>query len=286
MNGKIIIKMGGGLGNQLFGYAFGRAMSLKTGRELVLDISGFRMYKKPLRRYLLNNYNINVKTFGLFNNFNIINYILYKRIKKYFGIELFKPSYFNQTGNTSFISIPTIQGNKDIIYEGGWQSPKYFEEYQNIIKNELTLKKIPNISPDILNAARQPNSISIHFRRTDYVPLDWSGNWTSTYYPEAMKFIKSNIINPRFFVFSDDIEWVKKNYSFGENAVFCSTFGLKDYEELYLMSECTNHIMSNSTFSWWGAYLSKRQGITITPKECLPTWIDQNNIYIQGWKII
>jgi len=280
--GNIIMKMGGGLGNQLFNYAFGRTLSIETGKELTIDTTIYNPNSIPKREYLLHKYNVVCREISGAEKIIPLSY----RISKKLNIKM---NAFNQDtmGNdVALVKFPMPNWGESIIYEGGWQSPKYFKKYNSLIKQELTLKKVPKIDKVILDAVNKDNSVSIHFRRTDYVPLGWSDTYMKDYYEKAIQYIKKNVKNPRFFIFSDDIEWVKKNYSFGGTEIYCSSLGLKDYEELFLIGRCNHNINSNSTFSWWGTFLSKRGGIKLSPKMCLPFWKDQENTCVEGWVLL
>jgi hypothetical protein len=124
-------------------------------------------------------------------------------------------------------------------------------------------------------------SISIHIRRGDYVQNKKTGkhhgNCSSEYYKNALDEILSKLSkgqreNVRLFIFSDDIEWARKNLSFACPSVFVSNPATPDYEELVLMSKCSHHIIANSSFSWWGAWLdSNPQKIVIAPAKWFNT---------------
>ncbi len=115
------------------------------------------------------------------------------------------------------------------------------------------------------------DSISIHFRRADYLKHEISetiGVQPLEYYYKAMSFIKTKVNNPHIFIFSDDIDWVRNNLKCDLNVSYVSNNELKDYEELLLMSKCQHNIIANSSFSWWGAWLNKNDDkIVVAPKK-------------------
>lgn len=283
-NKSLIIQVNCGLGNQLFMYAFGRALSLETGKTLLLDKSIYLLGKGKSREYLLEKYNTAGRSVSFLGNSTILRFLIADRSKKYLGKEYLNPSVFKEPQNRAFVRAAVFP--EETIYSGFWQSPAYFEKYKEIINNDLTLKKEPLIDSRITEVVRKDNSVSIHFRRTDYVPLGWADACPREYYLKAMSLIEQKVENPHYFIFSDDAKWVKTNYSFGRDVTYCSSLGIKDYEELYLMSQCKHHINANSTFSWWGAYLSKREGITVAPKKCLINWDDGDNIYLPNWEFL
>lgn len=178
----------------------------------------------------------------------------------------------------------------------------FFQDYRNFhliseqIRKELLVRDIPSKENVlILEEINKVNSVCLHIRRGDYLNPKWKNLQICTfeYYNNAINVILNRVENPVFFVFSnshDDLEWIKENYNFkdfkGQKAIQLNYVDLKnpDYEELRLMYTCKHFIISNSTFSWWGAYLSLySKKIVIAPKR----WnlADENdcNIYMEDW---
>jgi len=159
--------------------------------------------------------------------------------------------------------------------DGFWQNAKYFKNIEKEIREEFTLRKpldekFANISRQIENIP----SVSIHIRRGDYVndPKTKAVHNVCDldYYNKAIDIIKTNVNNPTFFVFSDDIDWVSKNLEINSPTFWVSNLKSKDYEELILMSKCKHNIIANSSFSWWGAWLNQNPDkIVIAPKQWL-----------------
>lgn len=276
-----IIKLNGGLGNQMFQYAFGRNLAIKNNTELKLDISAFKNMpsQNTPRNYALGVFNINE------------NIVISKELKKYkksIAMKFFQKITDIFPGNyiyeTKFNFNPKIaQLSKDAYLDGYWQTEKYFKNTENIIRNEFTLKN--NMGEKALSAVSQinnTNSVSIHIRRGDYI-VDkktnaYHGSCTLDYYRKAVGIIKGKIDNPYFFIFSDDIPWVKNNLKIDCNVIFVSKEGMKDYEEMILMSKCKHNIIANSSFSWWGAWLNNNsKKIVIAPKK----WFNNPRINIK-----
>ena len=159
-----------------------------------------------------------------------------------------------------------LRDNKYLM--GNWLSPKYFQDIRNILLGEIVLdKQLPEKTKTILNDIESCNSVSVHIRRGDYVKYPKLGVCSDDYYKEAFEYFKKNITNPTFFVFSDEMDYVRKNLYFPENTHFVSNSNIKDYEELVLMSKCSHNIIANSSFSWWGAWLNQNPNkIVIAPK--------------------
>lgn len=156
----------------------------------------------------------------------------------------------------------------DIYLNGFWQTDKYVNEIGSdafIPKENPPIKLLPYLSK--VNEEDIP--VSIHFRRTDYFSPKYVNRYgvcTTSYYIEAMDYINSLYEKAVYYVFSDDIEWVKQNIKFQRPAVYVPNFDINPYWYIYLMSRCKHQIISNSTFSWWGAYLNKSEKkVVITP---------------------
>jgi hypothetical protein len=154
---------------------------------------------------------------------------------------------------------------------GYWQSEQYFIDIEDALRKEFRLKeKVSERSRQIANEILSCNSISMHVRRGDYLSDTVNaglGVCEKEYYYRCMDKIVGTEPDPRIFVFSDDMEWVVKNLRLPYSTTYVTHNGAeRDYEDLYLMSMCKHHIIANSTFSWWGAWLGRRPGqIVIAP---------------------
>lgn len=141
--------------------------------------------------------------------------------------------------------------------DGFWQSEKYFEGIKEVVLGAYTFNIDCNELKDYLPKISSTNSVSIHVRRGDYVNNSrYEGICTEEYYDNAIEYIKKHVDNPIFFIFSDDIEYVKNKYH-GENYVIVEGFdNSKSHYDMFLMSKCKHNIIANSSFSWWGAWLN------------------------------
>ncbi|TRZ52980.1 alpha-1,2-fucosyltransferase [bacterium] len=275
----IIVKLMGGIGNQMFQYAMGRCLSLRKEEKMKLDKTGFET--DELREYNLNHFNI-VESFATAEE--------KKPFKKYQR----KPGkmwyWYNHTIADSskyaidelFYFQPNILQLKGPVYlDGYWQTEKYFKEYEDIIRQDFTLKKEPTGKDmEIAKQILETNAVSVHVRRSDYVSNPVNANYFGTfgpeYYREAERIISKKIANPHFFVFSDDAEWVKKNIFFKSKTTYVNhNDASKNYADLWLMSLCKHHIIPNSSFGWWGAWLNRNPNkIVIAPKK----WIQKPSV--------
>ena len=262
----IIIKLNGGLGNQLFQYSLGRKLSLKNNDVFKLDLSDFTA-DNP-RSYSLGEFNI-IENFASDEDINKIKksgvWKLIDKLKPYC-----KRSAIKYKGYDFDPNILKLSGN--FYLDGYWQSEKYFQDIKNIIRKEVTLKNpIENKYADLISQIKNTNSVSIHIRRGDYITnKKFSKVYNlldEKYYQKAVKFIAEKISDPHFFIFSDNINWVKQNLNIPYLKTFVSGDNeTKDYEELILMSLCQHNIIANSSFSWWGAWLNKNADkIVISP---------------------
>jgi len=158
---------------------------------------------------------------------------------------------------------------KGSVLSGYWQEEKFFQNIDIKIREEFTLKCAPDPKARGASSYFSNNSVAVHVRRGDYtgpsrnleiaLPLD--------YYERAIEYLKSTVVNPRFFVFSDDIAWVERNLDLPRMSVLLN---FKVHEDLWLMTQCKHSIIANSTLSWWGAWLKSEGGIVVAPAQWFP----------------
>lgn len=147
---------------------------------------------------------------------------------------------------------------KDSYYFGYWTSYKYFEDIMQDIRRDFTFIPVLDVANQKLsNMIQSCNSVSLHIRRGDYLlekNTMYRGICTEGYYENAIKYVQANVDNPFFFVFSNDIEWCRKNVRV-DNVVFVDiNHGVDSYKDMQLMSICKHNIIANSTFSLWGDF--------------------------------
>lgn len=268
----IITKLIGGLGNQIFQYATGRVLAEKNNCELKLDITGYE-HQAGLtpRKYELQHFNTK-------ENFASREEIAEIKNKKsslpgFLRNLLNKNKYPCCIKEKSFNFNPKILGLKGNIYlDGYWQSEKYFKDIRHILIEEFKLKESPNNdNQEILNQINTVNSVSLHVRRGDYANNPEINNLYGLcdldYYQKAIDYIAKNTEDPHFFLFSDDISWVKGNLQLDSpcTVVDCNNPNTGFYD-LELMKNCRHNIIANSSFSWWGGWLNDNENkIVIAP---------------------
>jgi hypothetical protein len=279
----IIVKISGGLGNQLLQYAFAKSLEQRRKIQVKIDSCGYQMSIKNItpRYFLLDKFNISLEI-ATRDDFHKIGmpYPLDRSLGENIYRIIFKiKECLRPTQRKKIIIERGIDYNESMLespdnsyISGIWTSPKYFENIKDIItKNIKTDFPFSDKCQKILAKIKETNSASIHIRRGDY--LKYTNKvvlLAEDYYKEATNILIKKEKNPNFFVFSDDIEYVQKNYAkiFGAETVYVSSQGIADYEELMLMSFCKHNITANSTFSWWGAWLNQNPNKTvIAPKK-------------------
>ena len=272
----IITKLTGGIGNQMFQYAMARAVAHLNKTGLMLDISWFDRVKTHTRReYSLGNFNISGELFksGIFHR------ILFK-ISFLENLRSPQKRYYIKEKQIFHFDPEVFKISENVYLDGYWQNEKYFKDTEEIIRKEFTLKNPFNKTiSEIAEKISEANSISLHIRRGDYIEdkitNQLHGVCSLGYYSKAIDRILEKVSKPSFFIFSDDIEWVKNNLKLNYSTVFVSDNPIKDSEELILMSKCKHNIIANSSFSWWGAWLNQNpQKIVIAPKQ----WFKDSSI--------
>ena len=272
----ICVQLNGGLGNQMFQYAFGKALATKHKTELLLDTSRLINDKTGItnRSFELDIFKIDKqqprktdteKLKPLF--YRIVNVLAFKA--GFRGIQTSK--YFIEKGFSFNSSIEKI--GKDCFLSGYWQSYRYFQSIESIIREEFLFEPtLDNTNKDRVIQMANKNSVSLHIRRNDFVNNkyhDIHGTCSIEYYQKAAEYIAGKVNEPFFFIFSDDMDWVRVNLNLNFPCVFVSgNIGKQSYIDMQLMSQCKHNIIANSSFSWWGAWLNANPNkIIIAPSQ-------------------
>ncbi len=278
----IIVKVIGGLGNQMFCYAYAKALQVR-GHDVKIDISECEI-KKLHGGYQLDKYKTDISIATKKEISTILSNSLMKKIFSKIGI-LQK----NQINEKLLLFDQKLLNIKDNSYISGYfQSDNYFKNIRSILLNHfLTNNEISDYSKKIKKLIQESeNSCSLHIRRGDYtnsVNKKIYNTCNPDYYKKALGYIKEYNEKTDFFIFSDDINWVKNNLQI-KNATYIQNIDNKiPHEDIYLMSLCKNNIIANSSFSWWGAWLNKyNKKIVIAPKR----WFLDKKLYAQSKDIV
>ncbi len=264
----IVVKLTGGLGNQMFQYAFAKSLSLKKRKSFLLDANDFKY--DALRNFELDLFHLGDKLASP----EIIRISKIKQVNRF--RQLINKVFQRRPKNEVFIE-NDLDYNSDIesvklnYYHGYWQTEKYFKQFEKEIRNDFQMQIEPNeYYLEMIQAAKNTESVSVHFRRSDFAnnpeTNQFHGLCDLTYYKKAMEYIKGSLDNVTFFMISDDIEWVKNEFQNESNIIYIENYKGKDYEDMRLMSNCKHNIIANSSFSWWGAWLNENTSkIVVSP---------------------
>lgn len=284
----IITRLIGGLGNQLFQYALGRRIAHDKRVPLKLDISGFESYK-------LHDYSL--QQFSIRQDFATPGEIAATKKQRLDRIQNRLPlRWRSNIVERHFHFDPEVLEVfwSHAYFDGYWQSEKYFESIRPILKTELTIAAEPDVANQrMADNILTKNAVSIHIRRGDYVTnekaFDCHGVTPLPYYADAVKLVAAEVSDPHFFVFSDDPGWAQQNLSMSYPCTIVSHNGVdRNFEDLRLMSLCEHHIIANSTFGWWGAWLSENDcKIVVAPKKWFnDPGITTHDLIPTGWRRI
>lgn len=288
----IITNIIGGLGNQMFQYAAARSISIDLKQILYLDISGFKNYELHQGFELQRLFNCVTKIANEEDLSLVLGWqspLLVRRI--------LKKRPFNVIHNKNLVIEPSFaywdginQISANSYLEGYWQSEKYFANHADVIRSDFTFKlPISQENTGIVKMISQVNAISLHVRRGDYVSNQKTnaahGVCSLDYYRAAIQLITKKVEHPVFFIFSDDIKWVKSNLTIDSQCVYVEhNQGQESYNDMWLMSLCKHNIIANSSFSWWGAWLNANvEKIVVAPKQWFASQKDVRDLLPNGW---
>lgn len=268
----IIVRLKGGLGNQLFQYAVGKALALKHGTDLIVDTREFS--RDPLRNYRLDSFQIKAKPSNHFWFFpeNRIGRRLNKLLQLARKISSYPLTLVRET-RFSFNPEALLAPNYSYL-DGYWQSEQYFAPISEQLRQDLCLA-LP-LSQTQQELARKisadKHAVALHVRRGDYVAdpttTAFHGLCSIEWYEQAVNLVLKKIPDAHFYIFSDDYAWVKDHLRLSAPMHFIepSPDG-QEAIDLHLMSLCQHNIIANSSFSWWGAWLNTNPDkIVIAPQ--------------------
>ena len=260
----ILVRLIGGLGNQMFQYEAGRALAARLDAPLLLDLRDFRRYR--LRSYGLDRMQIQARPATAWE---LARWPIWLRNRRWpverFGLASrwfredrmrFSPAFANLTGTVGL--------------DGYFQSELYFADVRQTLLHEFRprapLSRENNVLAETIRAVA---GASLHVRRGDYVSDPKTsavhGVCSPAYYQRAISLLRERYEDLRVFVFSDDPAWCRANLSL-DGATFVEGNGAAPECDIFLMAQCRHHIIANSSFSWWGAWLADQPGTTIAPR--------------------
>ena len=288
----VITNLIGGLGNQMFQYAAGRALSLEYGVPLRLDGSGFAAYDLhqgfELGRVFKGAFEIadeaDVRSILGWQYSPVI-----RRVVSRSSMAAFR--------RNSLVIEPHFHywhGIKDVpddcYLTGYWQSENYFLKAAEQIREDFSFRPLlENKNADLAKEISSSNAVSLHVRRGDYINVSKNVAVYETcsldYYRLAIQHVVGIVKKPQLFVFSDDIEWVKANLKTEHPCIYVDhNHGSESYNDMRLMSQCRHNIIANSSFSWWGAWLNPNPDkIVVAPKRWFANGTDTRDLIPQSW---
>lgn len=284
----VIVKLMGGLGNQLFQYAAARRFALANNMRLKLDhLTGYENDSYG-RKYSLKHFNIkenlisNTEINQIYKKGRICRKVIKVvecKVKLRCLLNFIKNNlccgcfFLYESGLNFNQNIFDMKSKKDIYLNGYWGSEKYFNDIKDIIRKEFRVKyALDEQNQEMITKISDCESVSLHIRRGDFVrrmsSINLHGVCSMDYYHNAIEKLMEEIDNPHLYIFSDDPQWTQKNMNLSFPTTYVTINGAdKDYEDLRLMSLCKHNIIANSTFSWWGAWLNPNPDkIVIAPK--------------------
>jgi hypothetical protein len=287
----IILHLTGGLGNQMFQYAFGRATAARLGADFKLELTDPTLVIHngyELERI----FNIQASQAMQADMQAVLGVYRHKLIRKAFKVtglnKIFKSSCVEEP---HFHFSPGMLSISDNSYINGyWQSEKYFLGIEDEIRSEFAFKlPMSQQNAEVAKIISQTNSVSLHVRRNDFANNSSvnsiHGLCSLEYYKSAIRYIAERVECPSFYIFSDDSTWVKGNLKIDYPFEFVDhNRGRESFNDMRLMSWCQHHIIANSSFSWWGAWLNKNPDkIVIAPKRWFANSTSTRDLIPERW---
>lgn len=300
---KITLRINGSAGNQFFQYAFARNIQERMGGRLIIDYSYIHNTDTqwPGSDNLLKDFNVVPYEYTIKNKkYNFLIIKILRKIRCKFGLNDFEEStyrfflwvakHLERFGlyyfDTAYFEYTYPQSKHNILIEGYYESPRYFQNIDDKICQELTPKQpLLEQNVDLYNIIKSRNSVCITIKRQDIENPDISEvyEYDMNYFYNAVEYVKEHVNNPVFIVFSDNVEWCQKNFLI-DGEVYYETSNNPIWEKVRLMSGCNHFIIHNSTFSWWVQHLSKRDGkIVIAPVKWMLRDDQPIDIYEDNW---
>ncbi len=270
----IIVRIWEGLGNQMFQYAYARALA-KERQDVYLDLGKAyddffpRLLTAARRETTVDHFRITLPSVDV-EKLGRYSYLRRKNGVEYLIAEMAQkkmwPFAFIETKVPD--EIPLIhKWNRNCYIKGWFQNENVFAGIRRELLREFSPKEKIRIPKMLMGKIFEKESVAVHIRRGDYVTTHIV--LPVTYYKRAKTEIEKRVQDPIYIVFSDDYKWAKEHVDLGENVVYVDEVtDWKDYEQLYVMSRCKNQIIANSTFSWWAAWLNQNQDkVIVMPKQ-------------------
>lgn len=280
----VITRLIGGLGNQLFQYAAARRIAHFSGLPLRLDVSAYRSY--DLHRYGLAPFNLKAEIAtaeDLRPYQRRLTSAISRRAQQYLPVR-----WRRFISEPHFHFAPEILEARGSAYLSGyWQSEQYFTDIEPLIRDEIRVVTPPGgRDVEVMAAIESCTSVSMHVRRGDYVGHETHGVCSPEYYRDAMAYMRDGDAGARFFLFTDDPTWARMTFGKDPAVILVDHNGPeRDYEDFRLMTLCRHHIIANSTFSWWVAWLAGHSDkLVIAPRRWFAIdTVDSSDLVPERW---
>jgi hypothetical protein len=292
----LIVELLGGLGNQMFQYAFGRSVSTQLGLEVKFDVFNL-LDRIPKPDFTYRDYELAIfdaeVPIATASDIALYKALPSSRVRQFSSLiqrKLTKAQFFPE--KKAFIyDAEVLHVGRHTYFEGYWQTEKYFKPCELLIRKAFSFKQpLADTSRSLADKMLGASSVAMHIRRGDYVTNAATnaahGTCTPAYYQQALATLQERVEGINLFVFSDEPEWVKENLHFAVPTVYIShNQGKASYQDMQLMSLCQHNIIANSSFSWWGAWLNNNPSkVVIAPKQWMPGYItDSLDLIPEEW---
>lgn len=271
----ITVRLKGGLGNQMFQYAFGRAIAQRNGDDLALDLT-YLLDRRPGASIVFRDYDLGM--FPVRASFTRLSRLALRAPVPYAWLgaseawqraraALGAQQYLREEAGFDPATLPRVG---DLFLDGYWQDERFFAKVADEVRE--TFRSVPPLSPSsqaLLHEIETSASVSVNVRRTDFVHHPGSakahGFVGLDYYDRAMRLVEDRVAAPRLYVFSDEPEWCHENLHFEHPTTYVGHEHAGDRFGTYLalMSACRHFVIPNSSFGWWAAWLAPHAGKTI-----------------------
>lgn len=301
-----VVNLKGGLGNQFFQYAFGKSLEKETGATVKYDTTWFENvtgydhgilyldffeteYEVADKKEIESMYPLDRLGKNIAERLSRITPFVSQLLFGYFKEIGLHENVILKSKPYQFKYSPKVYSTgKNSYFDGYWQTTQYVDKVSDILIKEFRLTDSLSEQSEVVNKEiNKSESVSIHIRRGDYtknnhtLPVD--------YYKKSVEEIESRIEDPQYYIFSDDINWVRNNLKINGNCTYIDHNGAETaYEDLILMSSCNHNIIANSTFSWWGAWLNQHRSAIVLAPEIWLGWgnTDDMDILPNAWETV
>lgn len=283
----IIVRIWGGLGNQMFQYAMGYVMAKQNETDLLIDTEFYTNCNLPRyltkREYGMSRFNIVGNDVNINSQFKILQKPIISKILRIFPRFSIMIKGMLYVKETRFRYLPYVLSykNKNIYLDGYWQAYGYFEKYKKEITNMYSFENDVILDEYKRIANSEHNLVAVHIRRGDYVTANNPNVRNEEYYRSAIEIVSNVVKRPKFCFFSDDIEYVISTFRNIPNMCIANMNRvLNDVEELQLMRLCAHQIISNSSYSWWAAWLNSNPSKVVV---CPAKWKGKSDMMPEAW---